>query len=44
VRPDLDTLSLLRLVNAISIAAEASGGAEAAEHLMSLVVDGIRAR
>jgi AcrR family transcriptional regulator len=44
VRPDLDTLSLLRLVNAISIAAEASGGAEEAEHLMSLVVDGLRAR
>ncbi|MBS2548633.1 TetR/AcrR family transcriptional regulator [Catenulispora sp. NL8] len=43
VRPDLDTLSLLRLVNAISIAAE-TGGAETAEHLMSLVVDGLRAR
>lgn len=44
VRSDLDTLSLLRLVNAISIAAEAGGGAGEAEHLMSLVVDGLRTR
>lgn len=43
VRPDLDPLTLLRLVSAISIAAD-TGGAGAAEHLLSVVVDGLRAR
>lgn len=43
VRLDVDPLTLMRLVSAISIAADA-GGAEAAEHLLSLVVEGLRVR
>ncbi|MBO0873803.1 MAG: TetR/AcrR family transcriptional regulator [Pseudonocardia sp.] len=40
VRADLDLGDLLRLVNAIAIAVEPDGG-HGAEHLLSLVLDGI---
>ncbi|WP_327292748.1 TetR/AcrR family transcriptional regulator [Streptomyces sp. NBC_01198] len=44
IRQDLDALTLLRLVNAITIASEQSGGPDQAEQMMSLVVDGLRTR
>lgn len=44
IRPDLDALTLLRLVNAITLAAGRSGGPEAADRMVSLVVDGLRTR
>ncbi|WP_051579483.1 TetR/AcrR family transcriptional regulator [Pseudonocardia acaciae] len=43
VRPDLGLGELLRLVNAIAIAAEPDG-AHGAERLLSLVLDGVRRR
>jgi AcrR family transcriptional regulator len=44
IRPDLDALTLLRLVNAITIASEQSGEPEQAEQMISLVIDGLRTR
>jgi AcrR family transcriptional regulator len=44
IRPDLDALTLLRLVNAITIASEQSGGPEQADQMISLVIDGLRTR
>jgi len=45
IRGDLDALILLRLVNAISIAAEqGGGGAEEMDQLISLMIDGLRTR
>jgi AcrR family transcriptional regulator len=43
VRADLTPLTVLRLVNAISIASEMGGG-DQAEQLLMLVVDGLRSR
>lgn len=44
VRPDLSALSMLQLVNSVVIAAEQSGAGGQAEHLISLVFDGLRTR
>ncbi|WUH89332.1 TetR/AcrR family transcriptional regulator [Streptomyces sp. NBC_00433] len=44
IRSDLDALTLLRLVNAITIASEQSGRPDQADQMMSLVIDGLRTR
>jgi Transcriptional regulator SbtR-like, C-terminal domain len=43
IRPDIDVKSLLRLLNAISIASErASDDPSQAEYLLSVMLDGLR--